>query len=358
MGLEHMGMDVDSQEVVRRIEARKKELAGRVLILCHHYQHEDVFRFADMTGDSLKLAREAAEAKDVPYIIFCGVHFMAESADILAAEGQVVLLPDLGAGCPMADMATIDEVEEAWEEIGGVVDNAGIVPVTYVNSSARIKAFVGNRGGSVCTSSNAERVLEWAFARGEKVFFFPDEHLGRNSARALGVSDEEIVRWQRGKPLGGNSPGQLARARIILWDGYCHVHMEFADEQLQNWRERKPEIKIIIHPESRYEAVSRADYYGSTERIIEAVATSDPGSVWAVGTEVNLVKRLAGQYPDKEVHLLADSSCRCETMGLITPSSLLAILDGIAEGQIINQVTVDDETAVGAKLALGRMLDI
>lgn len=358
MGSEQMGVEVDSQEVMRRIEVRKKELAGRVLILCHHYQHEDVFQFADMTGDSLKLAREAAEAKDVPYIIFCGVHFMAESADILAAEGQAVLLPDLGAGCPMADMATIDEVEAAWEEIGGVVDNSAIVPVTYVNSSARIKAFVGERGGSVCTSSNAERVLEWAFNRGEKVFFFPDEHLGLNSAKALGVSDDEIVLWQRGKPLGGNSPEQIAGARILLWDGYCHVHMEFTVEQLQGWREQKPEIKIIIHPESRYGAVSLADFYGSTERIIEAVASSESGSAWAVGTEVNLVKRLADQFPEKEVHLLADSPCRCETMALITPASLLAVLDGIAEGQVVNQVTVDDKIAAGARLALGRMLEI
>lgn len=350
--------ELTEEEVFARITARKKELAGKVLILCHHYQRESVFQFADMTGDSLKLAREAAEAGKRPYIIFCGVHFMAESADILTGDDQAAILPDLEAGCPMADMATSSEVETAWSELAGVCSIDSVVPITYVNSSARIKAFVGERGGAVCTSSNAERVLKWALAKGEKVFFFPDQHLGRNSAKALGIEDEEIVLWQRGLPLGGNTAEQLQKAKIVLWNGHCHVHMEITGEQIRQWREKVPGIKVIVHPECNYEAVKAADMYGSTEGIIKAVRESAPGTAWAIGTEVNLVNRLKKQHPDKHIHLLADTPCTCLTMCRITPASLLKVLDNLAEGKVVNRISVEPEIAKGAKLALDRMLEI
>lgn len=347
-----------NQDVFYKIAARKKELAGKVLILCHHYQQEDVFRFADLTGDSLKLAREAAEADKMPYIIFCGVHFMAESADILTGDDQAVILPDLQAGCPMADMSTIEEVEQAWRELSQVCDVNQVIPVTYVNSAAKIKAFVGNRGGAVCTSSNAERVLKWALSKGDKVFFLPDEHLGRNSSKALGIDDEAIVVWKRGLKLGGNADTSVQKAKSILWNGYCHVHQEFAADQIAGWRTKVPGIKIIVHPESPYEVVHQADLYGSTERIIAAVKESSAGTAWAIGTEVNLVQRLKEQHPDKTIHLLADTPCRCNTMSCITPVNLLWVLDNLAAGKVVNQITVDVETAKGAKLALDRMLEI
>jgi len=344
-------------EIAVKIAERKRELGEKLLILGHHYQHESVYQFADLTGDSLKLAGNAAKAADRKYIVFCGVNFMAESADILTSEDQVVLLPDLDAGCPMADMATLDEVESAWRELAAVSD-ARVIPVTYVNSSALIKAFVGEKGGSVCTSSNAERVLTWALAQGDKVFFLPDEHLGRNSASALNIPDDQVALWRRGQPLGGNTVEQLAKARVLLWNGYCSVHMDFTAEQVKEWRKKEPKIKIIVHPESRHEVVSEADLYGSTEGIIAAVEKSQPGSVWAIGTEVNLVKRLQRQHPDKIIHLLAESSCVCATMSYITPVKLLWVLDNLAEGCLVNQIRVEEEIASGARLALERMLAI
>ncbi|MEA3547529.1 MAG: quinolinate synthase NadA [Thermodesulfobacteriota bacterium] len=348
---------LSEKEIAAKIAGRKRELGEKLLILGHHYQHESVFKFADLTGDSLKLARNAAEAADKKYIVFCGVNFMAESADILTSEDQVVLLPDMEAGCPMADMATLDEVESAWQELAAV-SNARVVPVTYVNSSALIKAFVGEKGGSVCTSSNAERVLTWALTQGDKVFFLPDEHLGRNSASALNIPEDQVALWRRGQPLGGNTAEKLAKARVLLWNGYCSVHMEFTADQVKEWRKKEPEIKIIVHPESRHEVVSKADLYGSTEGIIAAVEKSQPGSVWAIGTEVNLVKRLQRQHPDKIIHLLAETSCVCATMSYITPVKLLWVLDNLAEGSLVNQVRVEEETASGARLALERMLAI
>ena len=346
------------EELYRRIVARKEELAGRLLLLCHHYQQEAVFQHADASGDSLKLARIAAENRDRDYIVFCGVHFMAEAADILTADHQQVFLPDLRAGCPMADMASRPEVEWAWRELAEHIDADRLVPVTYVNSSAAIKALVGDKGGSVCTSSNAERVLQWALDRGEKVFFFPDEHLGRNSAAAIGIADEEVIRWQRGQPLGGNTPEQVRRARVILWNGYCSVHMQFQPQHVHDWRRRDPEVRIIVHPECRREVVSLADQYGSTETIIKAVSDSPPKSKWAVGTEINLVRRLQARHPDKEVHSLSPFQCLCSTMYRIKPAYLLWILDHLVEGRPVNRITVDPETAAAARLALDRMLAI
>ena len=363
MGLEQVDIGDEFPEqaediLAERIAARKRELADKLLILCHHYQQEAVYQFADMTGDSLKLAKHAASSNDKPYIVFCGVHFMAESADILTGDNQAVILPDLRAGCPMADMATLDEVAWAWKELDGVSDASRIIPVTYVNSSAAIKAFVGERGGSVCTSSNAERVLTWALARGEKVFFFPDEHLGRNSAVALGLKPEEIILWKRGEHLGGNTPAAIRQARVILWNGYCTVHMQFNAAHVKMWREKDPGVRIIVHPECRHEVVAGSDQYGSTENIIKAVSNSPAGSKWAIGTEINLVSRLARLNPDKEIHSLSPFQCLCSTMYRIKPRYLLWVLDHLVQGEVKNQITVDPETAKLARIALARMLEI
>lgn len=350
-------LDEEEEVLLEKIAERKREFGDQLLILGHHYQQESVFRFADMTGDSLKLAKYAASSQNSRYIVFCGVHFMAESADILTSDEQQVFLPDLRAGCPMADMATVEEVKWAWEELIGSTDER-IIPVTYVNSSAAIKAFVGERGGSVCTSSNAERVLTWALEQGEKVFFFPDEHLGRNSAYALGIPDDEVVIWDREKPLGGNTAEQLRRAKVILWNGYCTVHMQFSASHVEMWRSKDPDVQVIVHPECRHEVVRLADSYGSTEMIIKAVRESAPGSKWAVGTEINLVSRLGRQFPDKEIHSLSPFQCLCSTMYRIKPAYLLWILDNIRAGESVNMITVDPEIAALAKVSLARMLSI
>jgi len=348
----------DEDLLVERIWERKAELGERLLVLAHHYQQESVYQFADMTGDSLKLAKHAAACQDKPYIVFCGVHFMAEAADILTKDSQAVILPDLRAGCPMADMATLEEVKWASGELAEITDVDRIIPVTYINSSAAIKAFVGENGGSVCTSSNAERVLTWAFERGEKVFFFPDEHLGRNSAHALGVDPDEVGLWNREEVLGGNSAAALQKARVILWNGYCTVHMQFNAEHVKMWRRKDPDVRVIVHPECRHEVVTEADQYGSTENIVRAVSDSPAGSKWAVGTEINLVNRLARLNPDKEVHSLSPFQCLCSTMYRIKPVYLLWVLDNLVDGQVKNRITVDPHTARLARIALERMLKI
>ncbi|MBC8208942.1 MAG: quinolinate synthase NadA [Desulfobulbaceae bacterium] len=359
LGPDYFRLDYD--EIMARIAARKEELADRLLILCHHYQQQDLFQFADLTGDSLKLSREAAAIQDREFIIFCGVHFMAEAADILAQPHQKVMLPHLDAGCPMADMASVGAVAQAYGNLvsaGVVADESALVPVTYVNSSAAIKAFVGERGGSVCTSSNAEKVLAWALEQGEKVFFFPDQHLGRNSALALGIPESEILLWRRGELLGGNTMEELRRARILLWDGYCEVHMKFLPDQVRRWRLEEPDVRIIVHPECAHDVLSLADEYGSTEAIIQAVSQSPAGSKWAVGTEVNLVERLHRNYRDKEIHLLAPTTCQCTTMDCNQPVNLLWILDHLAAGRVVNQITVDPAIARLAAKSLEQMLAI
>lgn len=340
-----------------KIAARKKELGDRLLVLCHHYQQAATYCFADMTGDSLKLAKYAA-ANQRPYIVFCGVHFMAESADILTADSQAVILPDLRAGCPMADMASRREVDRAWQELSGLIDAQRVIPVTYVNSSAEIKAFVGEHGGSVCTSANAERVLTWALERGDRVFFFPDEHLGRNSAHALGIPADEVILWRRGELLGGNSREQLQKAKVILWNGYCTVHMQFNASHVEMWRRQAPEIRIIVHPECRREVVQGADAYGSTENIIKTVSASPAGAKWAIGTEINLVNRLAELNPDKEIHSLSPYQCLCSTMYRIKPAYLLWVLDNLLAGRTVNRITVAQQIAESARIALDRMLEI
>lgn len=348
-------------EIFLRISERKKELAGRLLILCHHYQQEGLFQFADLTGDSLKLAREAVSIHGPEFIVFCGVHFMAESADILAGTHQKVLLPHLDAGCPMADMATAGAVGMAYQDLvraGIVKEESAVVPVTYVNSSAAVKALVGERGGSVCTSANAQRVLAWALGKGEKVFFFPDEHLGRNSAIALGIPPEQIRVWRRGELLGGNSVEQLRRARVLLWDGYCEVHMRFLPEHVRRFRLLVPGIRIMVHPECAAEVVSLADHYGSTEAIIAAVKESPAGSKWAIGTEINMVDRLRRQFPEKEIHLLASLPCQCATMDRNQPVHLLWLLDHLAAGTVVNQIQVPLDVAEMARKSLEQMLRI
>ena len=349
------------EEILDRIVRRKQELAENLLILCHHYQQQDLFRFADFTGDSLKLAKEAAATSDREFIIFCGVHFMAESADILTGPRQKVLLPHLHAGCPMADMASVGAVKQAYKElltIGVMALEQDMVPVTYVNSSAAIKAFVGERGGSVCTSSNGEKVLQWALNKGGKVFFFPDEHLGRNSAAALGVAEDQVLLRRRGELLGGNTVQELKQAKILLWDGYCEVHMRFLPDHVHQWRLKEPDIQIVAHPECPRDVVSIADLYGSTETIIAAVNDSPSGSKWAIATEINLVDRLKRNNPDKEIHLLAPTSCQCTTMDCNQPVNLLWILDHLANGVVKNQISVDAETAKLAARSLEQMLAI
>ncbi|WP_329092771.1 MULTISPECIES: quinolinate synthase NadA [unclassified Streptosporangium] len=343
--------------LVERARRAKAALGDRVFVLGHHYQRDEVIQFADVTGDSFKLAKEAAARPDAEYIVFCGVHFMAESADILTSSSQKVVLPDLAAGCSMADMATFDQVEECWEAL----EDAGIagvtVPVTYMNSSADIKAFCGRNGGAVCTSSNARRALEWAFSRGEKVLFLPDQHLGRNTAvLELGLSLDDCVVYNPHRPNGGLTAEQLGNAKVILWKGHCSVHGRFSAECVDDVRARIPGVNVLVHPECRHEVVTKADHVGSTEYIIKKLEEAPAGSSWAVGTELNLVKRLGAMFPDKNVTFLDRTVCYCSTMNRIDLPHLVWALESLASGQVVNQITVDDDTAHWAGVALDRML--
>ncbi|WP_371779479.1 quinolinate synthase NadA [Streptosporangium subroseum] len=343
--------------LVERARRAKAALGERVFVLGHHYQRDEVIQFADVTGDSFKLAREAAARPDAEYIVFCGVHFMAESADILTGDSQKVVLPDLAAGCSMADMATFNQVEECWEAL----EDAGIaeitVPVTYMNSSADIKAFCGRNGGAVCTSSNARRALEWAFSRGEKVLFLPDQHLGRNTAvLEMGLSLDDCVVYNPHRPNGGLTAEQLENAKVILWKGHCSVHGRFTAECVDGVRERIPGVNVLVHPECTHEVVTKADYVGSTEYIIKKLEEAPAGSSWAVGTELNLVKRLGTMFPDKNVTFLDRTVCYCSTMNRIDLPHLVWALESLAAGQVVNQITVDEDTAHWAKVALDRML--
>lgn len=350
---------IEEDEILARIAERKRQLADRVLILGHHYQQDNVYRFADLVGDSLKLSRKAAAIQDREFLIFCGVHFMAEAADILAADNQKVLLPHLDAGCPMADMASRAAIAAAWKELVSAagLNDADIIPVTYVNSSADVKAFVGEHGGSVCTSSNAREVLAWALEQGKMVFFFPDQHLGRNGAWMLNIPEDQVVLWRRGEPMGGNDKKTFSDARVVLWDGYCEVHMRIFPEHLSYWRAVDADVKIIVHPECRNEVVRTADLYGSTEGIIKAVAEGGKGSHWVIGTEINLVRRLADEHPDKTINSLAPG-CLCPTMDVITPVNLLWVLDNLAAGRVVNRIQVEAGTARQARKSLNRMFEI
>lgn len=346
-----------ARELDERIAGAKSELGSRLIILGHHYQRDEVIKFADFRGDSLKLAKDAAARPQAEFIVFCGVHFMAESADILSQPRQTVILPDLSAGCSMADMADIDDVEECWDEINRVCQ-ARVVPVTYVNSAAALKAFCGKNDGVACTSSNCEKVLRWALGRGEKVLFFPDQHLGRNTAWKMGIPLEEMVVWDPSLPSGGLTPGQIAAATIILWNGYCSVHQRFTVDQIKKARARFPQCRVIVHPECAFNVVQAADDSGSTEYISRTIKQADPGSVWAVGTEIHMVNRLAKELPDRTVFCLDDCVCMCATMYRIDPEHLLFALENLVQGNVVNQVKVDEETAKWALIALNRMLEI
>lgn len=344
-------------DLVARARAARAALGDRAFVLGHHYQRDEVIAFADVTGDSFKLAREAAARPDSEFIVFCGVHFMAESADILTSDAQRVVLPDLAAGCSMADMAAIDQVEACWRELtaAGVADVT--VPVTYMNSSAAIKAFTGRHGGTVCTSSNAKASLEWAFSQGEKVLFLPDQHLGRNTAVLdLGLSLDDCVVYNPHRPRGGLSDAALAKAKMILWRGHCSVHGRFTAESVADVRARIPGVNVLVHPECRHEVVLGADYVGSTERIINVLNEAPPGSAWAIGTELNLVRRLAGMHPDKQIVFLDRTVCYCSTMNRIDLPHLVWALENLAAGQVINQIVVNDEDAHYARVALDQML--
>ncbi|MCO6439064.1 MAG: quinolinate synthase NadA [Phycisphaerae bacterium] len=342
------------EELREAIAHRKRQLGSRLVILGHHYQQQDVIDFADFTGDSLKLAQVGAAQRDAEFIVFCGVHFMAESADILTEDRVKIILPDLTAGCSMADMAAIDDLEDAWTFIEEC--QADVIPVTYVNSAASIKAFCGRHGGACCTSSNASSILRWALERGEKVLFLPDQHLGRNTAYAMGIPLSDMAVYDPKLPQGGLTRGQLSAARILLWKGHCSVHTLFTPQQCDEIRKVDPQCRILVHPECTWEVVQKADLAGSTEFIIKTVRESPPGSHWAIGTEIHLVDRVIRSNPDKAVRSLAGVQCLCTTMFRIDLRHLCWCLDELAEGHVVNQIKVDPRTRAEALVALERML--
>jgi quinolinate synthase len=358
-------LGLSDEEMNRRIAAARAKLGSRLIILGHHYQRDEIIRFADYTGDSFKLAREISKHPDAEFIIFCGVHFMAESADVLSAAHQQVILPDLAAGCSMADMAEPEQLEMCWSDLaqmGVLQGGAGrqpVVPVTYINSAASIKAFCGERGGVVCTSSNAAATLRWAWERGERVLFLPDQHLGRNTAYKMGVPLDDMVVWDPNEIWGGLDPDAVKRARILLWKGHCSVHTRFTVRQIDNLRKEHPGLRVIVHPEVPWDVVQAADDAGSTEYIIKTVKASPVGSVWAVGTEIHLVNRLAHDVaPDRTVLSLDQFGCLCSTMFRVSPNHLLWTLDGLVAGQVHNRITVPDHQKHWTKVALDRMLSI
>jgi len=344
-------------DLISRAKIARAALGERALILGHHYQRDEVIAFADITGDSFKLAQAAAAQSSAEYIIFCGVHFMAESADILTSANQKVILPDLAAGCSMADMATANQVQECWKQLSeiGIADKT--IPVTYMNSSAAIKSFTGEHGGTICTSSNAQKTMEWALTKGEKILFLPDQHLGRNTAvLSLGLSLSDCVLWNPWKPMGGLTAQELRAAKVILWRGHCSVHGRFTVDAVNEVRHRLPGVKVLVHPECQHEVVSIADVVGSTEAIIRTVEESPAGSKWAIGTELNLVSRLAKAHPDKEVVFLDKTVCYCSTMNRIDLPHLVWAMESLVAGHMVNQIKVDPNISKFSKLALEQML--
>ena len=352
-------------ELDLRIRAAKHSLGERLVILGHFYQRDEVIQYADFVGDSYQLAQAARSRPNAEAIVFCGVHFMAETADMLSRPDQAVILPNLAAGCSMADMADVDSVTECWEQLESVLgtepDAAGrqpVIPVTYMNSSAALKGFCGARGGIVCTSSNASAVLEWAFQRGQRVLFFPDQHLGRNTARAMGIPPEQIPMWDPRKPLGGLHETVLREAKVILWHGYCSVHKRFTVEQIADARRRYPGVRVIVHPECPSGVVDAADESGSTDYIVKAIAAAPAGTTFAIGTEINLVQRLATQYPQHTIFCLDPVICPCSTMYRIHPGYLAWVLEALERGEVLNRIRVPEEVAVPARVALERMLEV
>ncbi|MBY0577738.1 MAG: quinolinate synthase NadA [Burkholderiales bacterium] len=352
--------DLDAATCDARILAAKAALGEKAVILGHHYQRADVYRHADLTGDSLKLSRLAAKSA-AQYIVFCGVHFMAEVADILTGPEQVSILPDLSAGCSMADMANLSKVERAWHELSSILDpDSCITPVTYINSAADLKAFCAGHGGIVCTSSNAGKILEWSFARREKVLFFPDQHLGRWSGHQMGIPLEDMLVWDCDQPMGGHSAEAVKKARMLLWKGHCSVHQMFQPQHIRNFRENYPEGRVIAHPECSFEVCTLSDYVGSTEYIIKTIADAPGGTRWLVGTELNLVDRLAEAFEPqgKIVRFMSPTVCMCSTMARIDPQHLLWVLENLLEGNVVNRIKVPEAETKLARLALSRMLEV
>jgi quinolinate synthase len=351
-------LDASDDELASWIAAAKETLGDRVVILGHHYQRDEVMRWADARGDSYRLSVLAQQRPQAEFIVFCGVHFMAESADVLTADHQTVILPDLNAGCSMADMADLEEVTEAWESLADVVDIERVIPITYMNSSAALKAFVGEHGGAVCTSTNARAVLEWALARADKVLFFPDQHLGRNTGFAMGYGHADMRVWDPRKDLGGLTEADCKDATLLLWKGHCSVHQRFTPAHVEAFRAEHPDGIVVVHPECAHEVCELADQVGSTDFIIRAVEAAPTGSVIGVGTEIHLVNRLNDETPDKTVLSLDPLVCPCSTMFRIDAKHLAWVLESLVEGRVVNRITVDPETTEWAKVALQRMLDI
>ncbi len=358
----HQYASLSDAECDARIRAAKEKLGNRLVILGHHYQREEVYRHADLTGDSLKLAHLAAGV-EAEFIVFCGVHFMAEVADIVTKPEQITILPDMAAGCSMADMANLADVERAWREIDAALEGeaeARVTPITYINSAADLKAFCGRHGGIVCTSTNAPGILEWAFERREKVLFFPDQHLGRNTAYKLGIPLDEMAVWDYDKPMGGLTAEQIRKAKVLLWKGFCSVHQMFRPEHIDQFREKYPEAKIISHPECSFEVCQKSDYVGSTEYIQNHLRNAEPGTRWLVGTELNLVNRLHNEMKEKgvHVHFMSPMVCMCSTMFRIDPQHLAWTLENLVDGHVVNRIRVPQDVAEQARIALDRMLKI
>lgn len=346
-------LSLSDKQLQYRIKSAKQKYGKKLIILGHHYQRDEVIEFADYRGDSFDLSKKAAEHKDAEYIVFCGVHFMAEAADILSASDQTIHLPSLDAGCPLAAFADLESVMNAWQEIDSISDSKTITPITYINSSADLKAFCGKHGGAVCTSSNASKILQWSFQQNEKVFFFPDQHLGRNTANKMGISAEKIILWDRSKPLGGNSADKIKKSKIILWNGHCHVHTFFNIRHIQKFKKKFPQGKVIVHPECSEDIVDVSSYSGSTSAIIKYVENAKPGSIIAIGTELNLVNRLKNNNPDKQIFPLAISMC--PNMYKINLHNLCWTLENLGK---INMVCVEENIIKPARIALEQMLEI
>ncbi len=359
LAIENYAM-LDDDECDQRIQAAKAKLGDRCVILGHHYQRNEVFKHADYSGDSLKLSRDAAQS-EAEYIVFCGVHFMAEVADILSRPDQIAILPDMAAGCSMADMANRGNVQKCWDELSQVIDaDEMVTPITYINSAADLKAFCGRHEGIVCTSSNARKILEWSFAKREKILFFPDQHLGRNTGYDMGIPLEQMVTWDFTKPMGGLTEQQIKDAKIILWSGFCSVHQVFQPEQIDNFLQKYPETKVISHPEANFEVCRKSDYIGSTETILKTVKAAEPNTRWLVGTELNLVNRLHEEckHQGKNVHFMSPTVSMCSTMFRTDPQHLAWILENLVEGHVVNRISVPEEDAIPAKLALDNMLSV
>lgn len=351
-------MKISPEDLDKEINICKEQLKDQLLILGHHYQRQEVIKYADVTGDSYKLSKIASLESKKKWIVFCGVHFMAETADVITSNNQDVILPNMTAGCSMADMAQLEDVEDTWNELGTILNLKSLIPVTYMNSTAGIKSICGKNNGIVCTSSNAQKAFEWSFDRGEKILFLPDQHLGRNTGLKMGIKDEEMVVWDPNKIMGGLTTKEISSSKLILWKGHCSVHTRFTLDQVKKAKENHPDVNIIVHPECTRDVVDASDYNGSTEYIIDMVNNAEPNSIWAIGTEINLVKRLASENPDKNIYCLDSVVCPCSTMYRIHPAYLLWVLEGLIAGFLINKIQVSPEDKKYSKIAIDRMLNL